>query len=163
MKLPQLPREIIRREDEPFYEKEIWQPSWNCFCCEDSGIVRTRLAKMVIQGFNPNCDRIPICQAPGCNAGAKWLHLDGNIDLRLTAAICQEFDRISREDWRQTTEHKFINLKALSEKLAMPGSVERTKNENREIQQRKAEIEAITHEQWLAQGQKYFNELEEYA
>lgn len=163
MKFPELPREPIRREDEPGSEKEIWQPSWRCFCCEDTGIVRSRLAALVIRGFNPNRDRLPICQAPGCNASAKWLYLEGNIDLRLTAAICQEFDRISRAEWRQTTEQKFINLKALSQKLAMPGSHERTDHENREIQLKKAEIEAITKEQWMAQGQKYFDRLEEYA
>ncbi len=84
--------------------------------------------------------------------------------MRLTAAICQELDQINREDWRQTQVQKLIDFKALSQKLAMPGSRERTENENREIQQQKAEIEAITHEKWIAQGQKYFNNhLEEYA
>jgi hypothetical protein len=148
MKLPELPPEPIRREDQPGYEKEIWQPSWECFCCEDSGIVRSHLASMVIRGYDSKRDRIPICQAPGCSAGVNWLHLEGNIDMRLTAAICQELDRINREDWQKTTERKFINLKSLSKKLAMPGTRDRTDNDNREVQQRKAEIEAISPEKW---------------
>lgn len=155
MKLPELSREPIRDEDQPGYQKEIWQPSWRCFCCEDTGIVRSRLAGMVIRGYNYDCDRLPICQAPGCKAGVNWLHLEGNIDMRLTAAICQELDRISREDWRQSTQQKFINLKAISQKMAMPGSGERTEQDNWEVQQRKAEIEAISPEQWAAMSSAY--------
>ena len=155
MKLPEIPPEPIRDEDQPGYQKEIWQPSWRCFCCEDTGIVRSRLAAMVIRGYNSNRDRLPICQAPGCNAGVNWLHLEGNIDMRLTAAICQELDRISREDWRQSTQQKFINLKAISQKMAMPGSCERTEQDNREVQQRKAEIEATSSDQWAAMRNAY--------
>ncbi|WP_414552514.1 hypothetical protein [Anabaena sp. CCY 0017] len=155
MKLPELPPEPIRDEDQPGYQKEIWQPSWRCFCCEDTGIVRSRLAAMVIHGYNSNRDRLPICQAPGCNAGVNWLHLEGNIDMRLTAAICQELDRISREDWRQSTQQKFVNIQALSKKLAMPRSCERTEQDNREVQQRKAEIEATSSDQWAAMRNAY--------
>ncbi|MCG6137625.1 MAG: hypothetical protein MET45_23820 [Nostoc sp. LLA-1] len=155
MKLPELSPEPIRDEDQPGYQKEIWQPSWRCFCCEDRGIVRSRLAAMVIRGYNFDRDRLPICQAPGCKAGFNWLHLEGNIDMRLTAAVCQELDRISRLDWRQTTQQKFINLKAISQKMAMPGSGERTEQDNREVQQRKAEIETISHEQWMTMRSTY--------
>lgn len=70
--------------------------------------------------------------------------------MRLTAAICQELDRISREDWRQSTQQKFVNLKALSQKMSMSGSRDRTENDNREVAQRKAEVEAISPEQWAA-------------
>lgn len=158
MKLPELPPEPIRDEDKPGYQKEIWQPSWHCFCCEDTGIVRSRLAAIVIRGYDFNRDRLPICQAPGCNAGMKWLHLEGNIDMRLTAAICQELDRISREDWQKTTQKNFVNLKSLSQKLAMPGSKERTEQDNREVQQRKAEVEAISHNQWMNMRKAYLDD-----
>ncbi|WP_414530265.1 hypothetical protein [Nodularia chucula] len=155
MKLPELPPEPIRNEDQPGYQKEVWQPSWRCFCCEDTGIVRSRLAAMVIRGYNSNRDRLPICQAPGCNAGVNWLHLEGNIDMRLTAAICQELDRISREDWRQSTQQKFINIQALSKKLAMSGGCDRTEQDNREVQGRKAEVEAISPGKWAAMRNAY--------
>ncbi|WP_051470206.1 hypothetical protein [Fischerella sp. PCC 9605] len=106
MKLPQLPPEPIRREDEPGYEKEIWQPSWNCFCCQDTGKVQPNLVRLVIPEYDYDRDRIPVCQAPGCSAGTSYLHLEGCIDMRLRAAICQELDRIERENWRQTTLNK---------------------------------------------------------
>ena len=159
MNLPELPPQPIRDEDKPGYQKEIWQPNWRCFCCQDSGIVRPSLAEMVIRSYDSNRDRLPICQAPGCNTGAKWLHLEeNNIDMRLTAAICRELDRISREDWRQSTQQKFINLKGLCQKMSIPGSGERTENDNREVAQRKAEIEAISPEKWAAPRGTYFSE-----
>lgn len=158
MKLPELPPEPIRDEDKPGYQKKIWQPSWHCFCCEDTGIVRSRLAAMVIRGYDSSRDRLPICQAPSCNAGMKWLHLEENIDMRLTSGICQELDRISREDWHQTIQKKFVNLKALSQKLAMPGTRERTEQDNRDVQKRKAEIEAISHQQWMMMRKAYLED-----
>ncbi|MGB6296550.1 MAG: hypothetical protein WBF90_10230 [Rivularia sp. (in: cyanobacteria)] len=163
MKLPEFFPEPNRHEDKSGFEKEIWQPRWRCFCCEDKGIVNPHLASKVIRGYDFDRDRYPICQAPGCSAGENWMHLEGNIDMRLTAPICQELDRIYREDWRQVTERKFINMKALSQKLTMSGSCGRTENDNREVQERKAEIEAMTHEQWIAMREKYMGVKEKDA
>lgn len=162
MKLPEFSPEPIRDEDQPGYQKEIWRPSWRCFCCRDSGIVDPHLARLVMPNYNSDRDRNPICQAPGCNEGANWLHLRGNIDMRLTSAICQELDRISREDWRQTTQQQFEKFKsqvdtatgeiAQSHNFAVRN---RTSNDEREVQQRKAEIEAISPEQWEAMNEAY--------
>lgn len=106
--MKKLPREFIRKEDNPDYEPEIWQPSWRCFCCHDTGEVYPHLARFVIAGYELGKDKIPRCQNPGCTAGG---HLDsstlnGMIDYRFTAVICQELDAIHREDWRQTTQMK---------------------------------------------------------
>ncbi|MFK0730438.1 MAG: hypothetical protein ACIWVG_04585 [Gloeotrichia echinulata HAB0833] len=157
MNLPELPSQPVRDEDKPGYQKEIWQPTWHCFCCQDSGIVRSHLAKMVIPTFDFDRDLLPICQAPGCNAGGRWLRLQGNIDMRLTATICQELDRISREDWRKSIRRQ-VDIRALAQKLAMSGTKQRTENDNREVQQRKAEIEAITHEEWIAMKNAYLGQ-----
>ncbi|WP_100896897.1 hypothetical protein [Nostoc flagelliforme] len=162
MKLPEFSPEPIRDEDQPGYQKEIWQPSWRCFCCRDLGIVDPHLARLVMPTYNSDRDRNPICQAPGCNEGANWLHLKGNIDMRFTAAICQELDRINRENWRQATQQQFERYKnqvdiatgaiAQSHSLAVTN---RTSNDDREVAQRKAEIEAISPEQWEAMNKAY--------
>ncbi|WP_229490646.1 hypothetical protein [Nostoc favosum] len=112
--------------------------------------------------YNSSLDRNPVCQAPGCNEGANWLHLKRNIDMRFTAAICQELDRINREHWRQATQQQFERYKkqldiatgaiAQSHSLAISN---RTSNDDREVQQRKAEIEAISPEQWGAMNKAY--------
>lgn len=153
--LPQLPPEPMRPEEENPEGKEIFHPTWQCFCCQDTGKVQPHLVRYVIPAYNYDRDRLPVCQAPDCLASANYLHLQGCIDMRLTAEICQELDRISREDWRQTQKRQFINIKALAKKVAMPGSGERTDNDNREVQLQKAEIEAITHEQWMAMSNAY--------
>lgn len=127
-----------------------------------NGIVDPHLARLVMPTYNSDRDRNPVCQAPGCNEGANWLHLKGNIDMRFTAAICQELDRINREHWRQATQQQFERYKkqldiatgaiAQSHSLAISN---RTSNDDREVQQRKAEIEAISPEQWGAMNESY--------
>lgn len=104
--MKKLPREIIRREDQPDYKPEIWQPSWQCFCCHDTGEVNQHLARLVIDGYEQGKDKIPRCQNTGCNAGDCLDSLVGMIDYRFNAAICQELDVIHREDWRKTTQNK---------------------------------------------------------
>ncbi len=102
--MKKLPREILRQEDKPGYEKEVWQPSWKCYCCHDLGIVRPHLVAMVIDGYDYQHDKLPRCQNPGCSAGSTYdsSQLSDCIDYRLSPAICQELDMIEREDWRQT-------------------------------------------------------------
>jgi hypothetical protein len=162
MKLPEFSPEPVRHEDQPGYQKEIWQPSWKCFCCRDLGIVDPHLTRLVMPKYNSDRDRNPICQAPGCNQGANWLHLEGNVDMRFTSAICQELDRINRGHWREATQQQFEKYKkqldiatgaiAQSRNLAVSN---RTSSDDREIQQRKAEVEAIVPEQWEAMNKEY--------
>ena len=163
MNLPKLPREQIRDEDKPGYEKQIWSPSWQCFCCQDTGKVHPHLVKLVIPGYDWDSDRIPICQKSKCKFGANWLHLGfANIDMRLNADICQELDKFSREDWRNTTQQQFEKYKKRIEasfnQIAQERSLtkkNRTQNDEREVQQRKAEIEAISPDQWEAMNKAY--------
>lgn len=99
-----LPRRILRDEDKPEYSRALWQPSWKCFCCRDTGIVSAHLAAMLIEGFNHQIDEIPYCQNPGCEAGSDLLANElivKVLDLRLNAAICQKLDLIERQSWKQ--------------------------------------------------------------
>jgi hypothetical protein len=104
--MKKLPREFVRREDKPEHSKEIWQPSWRCFCCHDTGEVNPNLAKLVIDGYRAGQDKIPRCQNLGCTAG-EYLDspsFSGAVDYRFTPEICQELDAIHREDWKKTTQ-----------------------------------------------------------
>lgn len=109
LNIKKLPRNPMRREDEPGYEKEIWQPGWKCFCCHDTGIIYNALAALVIDGYDPDCDKFPRCVNPGCKAGSDWDSetLTGSVDYRISAATCQKLDAIERENWRRTIESKF--------------------------------------------------------
>lgn len=169
MNLPELPREPIRDEDQSGYEKQIWSPSWRCFCCQDTGRVHPHLVKLVIPDYDFITDRIPICQKSKCNFGVKWLHLGGeNIDMRLNADICHELDKFSREDWKRTTQQQFEKYRKRIEnsfnQIAVKHSLtsyKRTSNDNREVQQRKAEVEAISSKQWAEMKAAYLGGSDE--
>lgn len=162
MSFPQLPPlEPTRPESEQLHE-EVWHPDWRCFCCQDTGIVNPHLARLVISNYVWQRDRLPICQAPKCGKSSRWLHLgNNNLDMRFISTICQQLDMYNREDWRLTVERKVFDLQALVQKRSISGILDRTFNDNREIQQRKAEIEAITSEQWAVMAHAYKGEDDE--
>ena len=163
MNLPQLPPDPIRPELETG-DAEIWHPEWKCFCCQDHGIIQPHLARLVIPDYNHKRDKLPICQSSGCKKGSRWLSLgNANLDMRFTLAICQQLDMHERTAWRLNTERKAIDIRGLAHKMMMPkveyrdGRKERNLNDEREIQQRKAEVEAIPPSDWLRMGDEYMH------
>ncbi|MBD2770685.1 hypothetical protein [Iningainema tapete] len=104
----------MRAEDER-EDKEIWQPGWKCFCCQDTGKIQPLLVERVIPNYNYDRDRIPVCQL--CNKGRNWLHLKelGVIDTRISFDTCRKLDVISREDWKLTTQKLFEMAKKRAE------------------------------------------------
>ncbi|NES68674.1 MAG: hypothetical protein F6K24_27320 [Okeania sp. SIO2D1] len=102
--LPKLQRQPMRPEDKPGAEKECWQPRWRCFCCHDRGTIIPILASLVIEGYDPQKDKLPLCQNPDCEAGKAFYSptLEECIDERISPAVCQQLDLIERENWHQT-------------------------------------------------------------
>lgn len=164
--MKKLTREFIRKEDSPDYEPEIWQPSWRCFCCHDTGEVNSHLARLVIDGYELGKDKIPRCQNPGCTAGR---HLDsstfqGIIDYRFDAVTCQELDSIERNNWRHTVECKRQQILEKVAQLSKKKSLrkcERTPDEEMSVQQKHAavldgwgvEAQSDEEREWLASRQ----------
>ncbi|MDY6902579.1 MAG: hypothetical protein SWZ49_31590 [Cyanobacteriota bacterium] len=99
-KLPPIP---LRRECEPDYQKQIWQPNWCCFCCHDTGFIPDRLAAHVIEGYRGDRHKIVRCRATRCIAEiGETLEASGSLDNRLTRDICDHLDFLERENWAQT-------------------------------------------------------------
>ena len=99
-------------------DKEIWQPSWDCFCCHDTGLVIR--PQLVIEDYHDIEDLPVICQKPGCDAG---VHLKGRgLDERFSGKICATLDAICREDWQRTVERKFADIQVLAKKMQMSGT-----------------------------------------
>ncbi len=99
-KLPPLP---MRRENDPNYEPEIWQPDYSCFCCEDTGLA-IHAAVMFIEGYDLDKHKFPVCQNPGCEEGKKFGQvpaLEYSLDWRLDAQMCAEADQAMRAVWRE--------------------------------------------------------------
>lgn len=137
----------LRRECEPDYEKEIWQPNWRCFCCHDTGFVLDRLAAHVIEGYKGGLHKIVRCQATECQAEiGETLEASGTLDNRLTNDICDHLDSLERENWRQTLfqQHE-LRKKALGlvDELAQRKSMrlrQRTPTEEMEVRRKHRDI-----------------------
>lgn len=159
---PQFEPLPVRAEPETG-DKEIWQPSWKCYCCQDTGKIQPHLVRLVVPNYDYNRDRIPICQL--CECGDKLYHLNqlGVIDTRFELLLCKKLDAIARDQWRVTTQKQFEIMRKrvdiASSEIAKthsltkgdrlrPAGGNRTDNDNREVQQRKAEIGAISPKQW---------------
>jgi len=141
MNVKKLPRNPMRPEKEPDAQVEIWQPSWRCFCCQDTGIINSHLAALAIDGYEPNRDKFPRCVNPGCKAGDDWDSeaLVDCVDYRIDAATCQKLDAIERESWRQTVRQKQINIQALAQKMNLRER-DRTPSEEMELLRRHEEV-----------------------
>lgn len=139
---PQLEPMIVRPEE--LEDKEIWQPSWKCFCCQDTGKVQPHLVRLVMPSYDYERDRIPICQL--CSAGDKLYHLTefGVIDTRFETLLCKKLDYLAREEWQTATREQFAIAK---KRIQLSTSVvaqnhsltrkNRTFNDEREISIRK--------------------------
>jgi hypothetical protein len=144
--LPQFEPIPLRPEQEN-QEEEIFYPQWRCFCCQDSGLVAQDLVRLIMPQYNPDRDKWVLCQAGHCDASKRWENVPiENFDTRFIPSICQKLDLINREQWRDSVKQQ-INIRQLAKKRKMPGSGDRTENDNREVQQRKQEIEGIDYEE----------------
>jgi hypothetical protein len=136
--LPRLHRQPIRPDKEPGVDLEIWSPDWKCFCCHDSGVVRPKLASLVIPDYDPNADKPPACYR--CDAGS-YLTSCEEYDQRFHRGICNELDRIERNDWTETIKAKqqqILDLKSLSRSKSIRQR-DRTSSEEMEAQRRHEE------------------------
>lgn len=122
MSLPQFPREPIRSSEKISTDRELWQPNWNCFCCEDTGFINTSLVRQVIPDYEPSTDRLPICLT--CTK-AEWAmsadqRVSQTLDWRFDAALCRQLDRTNRQWWRETAREWYkqrLGLSGLTEQM----------------------------------------------
>lgn len=99
---PKLERLLLRPELEE-QDREVWRPTWHCFCCEDTGYVRDVLIKLVIPDYNSDKDRNVACR----NCDRVFLYAQAiidSLDWRFTPDICARLDSIYRDNWMQTVE-----------------------------------------------------------
>ena len=144
--LPKLQPLSLRPECEPGYEKESWKPTWNCYCCHDTGFVLDRLSSQIIPGFNSEQHKTLLCNAPGCNASrdkvSPKLIEEGNFDTRLSSEICDrlaQMEKKSWEDYRWKKHQLRKEARGLVEELAEKKSmrtVRRSEKEEKEAQRR---------------------------
>lgn len=101
---PKLERLLLRPELEE-QPKEVWRPTWHCFCCQDTGYVGNSLIRLVIPDYDANKDRSVACR--NCDKVTVYAELVQNsLDWRFTPSLCAELDRIYRDDWARTVEQQ---------------------------------------------------------
>lgn len=102
--MQQLSRKIdflsqTKQENEGYSMPEI-----ECFCCDDSGLIKPYLVKKVIPDYNidrQNNDAMPVCNR--CNARHKIPHnWQSRLDDRITKETCESLHLLSKADWEHT-------------------------------------------------------------
>ena len=143
-KLQPLP---LRPECSPNYHQQIWQPSWYCFCCHDTGFVLERLAACIIEGYVSGQHKIARCRASKCQAEiGETLEASGSLDNRLTREICDYLDYLERSDWARTLRKKHElrkQAKGLVDELAERKSIRlrrRSLEEEMEVRRKHEEV-----------------------
>lgn len=125
MQFEKLPPLVVRPEMEEV-DIEIWQPHWNCFCCHDSGIVKPHLASLVIEGYDWDKHKLPLCQKPGCSHSSRYSTsqiLSDNSDARIKPLTCKKLDEFERETWRKTMFVHGQRIREETEELAREKSL----------------------------------------
>lgn len=152
--LPKFEPELIRPVVDSELGNELFYPDWKCFCCEDSGMIRSISAKQVIPNYSDWHHKPITCQR--CDKGSPNMN-DPNYDQRFNYRICVELDKLRRDDWKATvkSQQRNIDITKLAKSLSMPGCRDRTGEDEREIQIEKAEIEAIAPEEWVEMADRY--------
>lgn len=123
MILPQFPQmepQIARPEDKPEFQREIFHPSWACFCCQDTAIVRPYLVRLIIRDYDWSRDKLPICRSSKCkNAPTLANSITQMFDIRFTETMCNQLDEFARQDWKHTVEAQQKAIKELAEAKSM--------------------------------------------
>jgi hypothetical protein len=133
--IKKIPRAPMRPEKEPGVEIELWQPDWKCFCCHDSGMIVPHLAALIIDGYDSNRDKFPLCVNPGCKAASKYdsEFWDASVDRRIEPANCQQLDLLERESWERTVQAQSKRIQETTSALSKEKSLRvpcRTANED---------------------------------
>lgn len=150
MNFKKLPRVPMRPEKEPGAEIELWQPGWKCFCCHDSGIIVPPLAKMIIDGYDRDRDKLPLCVNPGCRAASKYdsEFLDASVDRRIEPAVCQQLDLLDRESWRSYAQAQFRKIQEAALELASQKSLRMCDRTCRDEQLAQERHRLVSEEDW---------------
>ena len=143
-RLPRLERLLLRPELE-VEPKQVWRPTWRCFCCQDTGFIQDSLIRLVIPDYDSDFDRSVACQ--NCDKVDVYAELVlDSLDWRFTPDTCEKLDRIYRDDWARTLKKQREmrkQAKGLVDELAEKKSIRlrrRTPSEEMEAQRRHEEV-----------------------
>ena len=104
---PELQPIELRPEAQPGYEKVAWKPTWNCFCCHDTGLVQHLLVKKVIKSYVSGRHKPVECNATSCNIRlGDTLYETETLDRRFSADLCDRLDSEERRMWERWSKEQ---------------------------------------------------------
>lgn len=78
-------------------DREIWQPTWKCYCCLDTGIVDSYFITQIIPDHK-SVDPLVACRRLDCEAGNKY-RFSELCDTRFKPEWCEEFHQEGKNNW----------------------------------------------------------------
>ena len=104
---PKLEPIQLRDEAQPGYEASAWKPTWKCFCCHDTGLVRVPLIEKVIPRYVSGRHKPVECNATHCDIQlGRDLYKTETLDRRFSADLCDRLDRDERQMWAEWSKEQ---------------------------------------------------------
>ena len=108
------------------------------------------LAGLIIDRYNPERDRFPLCVNPGCKAASKYdsEFFDTSVDRRLKPSICQQLELLEKESWRKTSQAKMQRAQEAFGALAKEKSLRKCARSLDEEQVSREKHRLVVEEDW---------------
>ncbi|MDJ0902505.1 MAG: hypothetical protein QNJ55_27240 [Xenococcus sp. MO_188.B8] len=104
---PELEPIPLREEAQPGYQGVAWKPTWNCFCCHDTGFVRYLLVKKVIPNYVSGRHKPVECNATNCNIRlGDALYETNTFVHRSSADLCDRLNSDERKMWDEWSKEQ---------------------------------------------------------
>ncbi len=104
---PELQPLELREEAQPGYQAVAWKPTWNCFCCHDTGFVQHLLVKKVMPNYVSGRHKPVECNATNCNIRlGDTLYETETLDRRFSADLCDRLDSDERQMWAEWSKEQ---------------------------------------------------------
>ena len=104
---PKLEPIQLREEAQPGYRGVPWKPTWNCFCCHDTGFVQYLLVKKVMPNYVSGRHKPVECNATNCHIRlGDALYETETLDRRFSAKLCDRLDSDERQMWQEWSKEQ---------------------------------------------------------
>ena len=102
-------------------DKGIFFPSWDCFCCSDSGTVTPLNLIRVCPGYHISTHPLVLCTRKDCFSKSK---APRTAEHWLEANDCEELHYLCRQEWLDTVRYwKENREQALAQQAAVAAGI----------------------------------------
>jgi hypothetical protein len=101
-KFPKFERQVIIKEES--FTKKSFEPSFKCYCCEDTGWIKAWMVLKIIPDYNDQTDALPICtRLDSCKENIPDIIFEEELfDTRFTKEVLNFLHKEGQKDWKTT-------------------------------------------------------------